>query len=45
MLILSILVPVLLGLGILLKREFKSRNTLLAVTGAGLLMGSALGWA
>lgn len=43
MLILSILVPVLLGLGILLKREFKSRNTLLAVTGAGLLMGSALG--
>lgn len=43
MLILSILVPVLLGLGILLKREFKSRNTLLAVTGAGLLMGGALG--
>ena len=43
MLILSILVPVLLGLGILLKREFKSRNILLAVTGTSLLMGSALG--
>ena len=43
MLVFSILVPVLLGLGILLKREFKSRNTLLAVTGAGLLLGSVLG--
>ena len=42
MLILSILLPVLLGLGILLKGEFKNRNTLLAVTGAGLAATAAL---
>ena len=43
MLILSILFPVLLGLGILLKGAFKSRTTLLALTGAGLLATAALG--
>ena len=43
MLVLSILFPVLLGLGILLKKEFKSRTALLAVTGAGLLVTAALG--
>ena len=42
MLILSVLLPVLLGVGILLKGEFKSRNTLLAVTGAGLVVTAAL---
>ena len=36
MLILSILFPVLLGLIILLKREFKNRKVLLTLTGAGL---------
>ena len=42
MLILSILLPVLLGVGILLKGEFKSRNTLLTITGAGLAATAAL---
>ena len=43
MLILSILFPVLLGLGILLKRDFKSRRALLLCTGAGLIVTAALG--
>ena len=43
MLILSILFPVLLGLGILIKREFKSRTVLLALTGVGLTVTAALG--
>ena len=43
MLILSILFPVLLGLGILLKGEFKSRNALLSITGVGLIVTAALG--
>ena len=43
MLIVSILFPVLLGLRILLKGEFQSRKTLLAVTGAGLLGTAVLG--
>ena len=43
MLILSILFPMLLGLGILLKRDFRSRKTLLALTGAGLTVTAALG--
>ena len=43
MLILSILFPVLLGLGILVKREFKSRTVLLALTGVGLTVTAALG--
>ena len=43
MLILSILVPVLWGLGILLLPAFKSRNALLTVTGAGLVAAAALG--
>lgn len=43
MLILSILVPVLWGLGILLLPEFKSRRTLLTVTGLGLAAAAALG--
>ena len=43
MLILSILVPVLWGLGILLLPEFKSRNTLLAATGLGLVLAAVLG--
>ena len=42
MLILSILLPVLLGLGILLKGQFKSRRTLLTITGAGMLVTAAL---
>ena len=42
MLILSILLPILLGVGILLKGEFKSRNTLLTITGAGLAATAAL---
>ena len=45
MLILSILVPVLWGLGILLLPEFKSRNALLTVTGAGLAVATVLGGA
>ena len=43
MLIFSILFPVLLGLGILLKGSFQSRNMLLTVTGAGLAITAALG--
>jgi len=43
MLILSILFPVLLGLLILLKREFPRRSTLLAITGAGLILTAILG--
>ena len=43
MLILSIVVPVLLGLGILLAREIKSRKCLLTVTGASLAVTAALG--
>lgn len=43
MLILSILFPVLLGLGILIKREFKSRTVLLTLTGIGLTVTAALG--
>jgi len=45
MLILSILFPVLLGLGILLKREFKRRSILLTLTGVGLAVTAALGLA
>ena len=45
MLILSILFPVLLGLGILLKRGFKNRTVLLTLTGAGLVVTAALGMA
>jgi len=41
-LILSILLPVFMGLGILLKGAFKNRNTLLAITGAGLSATAAL---
>ena len=43
MLLLSILFPVLLGLGILLTREFKNRKALLTLTGAGLIVTAALG--
>ncbi len=43
MLILSIVVPVLLGLGILLVREIKNRRVLLTVTGASLAVAAALG--
>ena len=42
MLLLSIVLPMLLGLGVLLKGEFKSRNTLLCITGAGLAVTAAL---
>ena len=45
MLILSILFPVVLGLLVLLKREFASRKLLLALTGTGLLVTAALGLA
>ena len=43
MLILSIIVPVLLGLGILLVKEIKNRNLLLTVTGVSLAVTAALG--
>lgn len=43
MLIFAILFPVLLGLGILLKGEFRSRKVLLSLTGAGLTITAALG--
>ena len=43
MLILSIIVPVLLGLGILLVKEIKNRKTLLTVTGISLAVTAALG--
>lgn len=42
MLILSIIVPVLLGLGILLVRDIKNRGALLALTGTGLAAGALL---
>ena len=42
MLMLSIIVPVLLGLGILLVREIKSRTILLTITGSGLAAGALL---
>ena len=42
MLMLSILLPMLLGFVVLLKGEFKSRNTLLTITGAGLAATAAL---
>ena len=43
MLILSILVPVLLGLGILLAGKLRNRNLLLSLTGLSLAVGAALG--
>ena len=45
MLILSIMVPVLLGLGILLVKEIKNRNLLLTVTGSAWLLLLSLVWA
>ena len=45
MLLLSILLPVLLGLGILLKGEWKSRNMLLTTTGVGLTVTAVLAMA
>lgn len=42
MMILAIFVPVLLGLFILLKPEFKSRNNLLMLSGAGLVITALL---
>ncbi len=42
MLLLSILLPVLLGLGVLLKGEFQNRKILLTVTGVGLAATAAL---
>lgn len=39
---LAILIPVIWGLALLLKKEFKKRNTLLEVTGAGLLVTAIL---
>jgi len=38
----SILVPVLLGIALLVMPEFKSRNSLLVVTGAGLILTAVL---
>ena len=43
MLLLSILVPVIWGLFLLLRPEFKNRNALLTVTGLGLAVAAALG--
>ena len=43
MLILSIILPVLLGLGILLAGEIKNRKCLLTVTGASLAVSAVLG--
>ncbi|MBQ2927246.1 MAG: proton-conducting membrane transporter [Oscillospiraceae bacterium] len=43
MLILSILIPVLLGLGILLAGEIKNRSVLLSITGVSLAVTAALG--
>lgn len=40
--ILAILIPVLCGLGIMITPEWKKRETLLAVTGAGLLLTAIL---
>ena len=45
MLMLSILVPVFWGLFLLLRPEFKSRKSLLTVTGLGLAVAAALGLA
>jgi len=42
MLILSILLPVLLGLGVLLNGKFKNRKRLLTITGVGLAVTAAL---
>ena len=42
MLLLSILLPIVLGVGILVKGGFKSRNVLLTITGAGLVTTAAL---
>ena len=42
MLLLSILLPVLLGLGVLLKGEFQNRKILLTITGVGLAATAAL---
>lgn len=43
MLIISILFPIALGLGILLKGKWGNRNALMTVTGAGLVVTAALG--
>jgi len=43
MLLLSIIIPVLWGLVILLIKEFKSRKTLLAITGVGLVVAAVMG--
>ena len=43
MLILTVIVPILWGLAILLKKEWNNRNLLVTVTGAGLIAGAALG--
>ena len=45
MLILSIIVPMLLGLGLLLVKEVKNRKLLLAVTGVSLAVSTMLGLA
>ena len=45
MLLLSVLVPVLWGLYLLLRPEFKSRTALVATTGCGLAVAAALGLA
>ena len=45
MLMLSIILPVLLGLGVLLHGEFQNRKNLLTITGAGLVATAALGLA
>ena len=45
MLILSIIVPMLLGLGLLLVKEVKNRKLLLAVTGVSLVISTMLGLA
>lgn len=42
MLLLAILIPILLGLYVLIKPEFKSRNGLLTVVGAGLILTAGL---
>ena len=39
---LAILIPVIWGLWLLWKKEFKKRNTLLEVTGAGLIVSVIL---
>lgn len=42
MILSAILVPIFFGLGILIKPEFKNRNTLLTVSGAGLIITALL---